>query len=98
MQLAAYQEYNAFLAALHDKKAALAEEDLGERFEEVANERVSMLNTAEGESLSMDDLSDIYIQVKAEGRAASNMSLNTRDKNGNIADYLESRRPFGSAQ
>ena len=26
------------------------------------------------------------------------MSLNTRDKDGGIADYLEARRPFGTAQ
>ena len=57
-----------------------------------------MLNQNEGESLSIEDLSDIYMQVKGEARAQQNMSLNTRDKSGNIADYLETRRPFGSAQ
>ena len=56
------------------------------------------MNQSEGESLSMDDLSDIYIQVKAESRAKNNHSLNTTTKNGEIADYLETRRPFGAAQ
>lgn len=71
---------------------------MGARFDEKAAERQAMLNTTEGESLSMDDLSDIYMQVKAEARQAANMSLNTRDKQGGIADHLEARRPFGSAQ
>jgi hypothetical protein len=56
-----------------------------------------MLNQAEGESLSQDDLDEIYMQVRGEEREAHKMSLNTRDKKGDISDYLESRRPFGSA-
>lgn len=31
-----------------------------------------------------------------EYREEKNMALNTRDKDGNIADYLETRRPFGA--
>ena len=46
----------------------------------------------------MDDLQDIYIQVKGEQREQNNFSLNTRSKNGDISDYLETRRPFGAAQ
>jgi hypothetical protein len=48
--------------------------------------------------LSIDDLSDIYIQTKGANRARAKMALNTRSKNGDINDYLEVRRPFGSAQ
>ena len=73
-------------------------EDLGNRFEQVVEERSTLLNQSEGESLSMDDLSDIYIQVKAESRAKNNHSLNTTTKNGEIADYLETHRFFGAAQ
>ena len=64
----------------------------------IAEERTQLLNHKEGESLSFDDLSDIYMQVMGEQRSKMNMSLTTRSKNGEIADYLEVRRPFGAAQ
>jgi hypothetical protein len=34
----------------------------------------------------------------SEHRQKTNMSLATRSKNGDIADYLEVRRPFGAAE
>jgi hypothetical protein len=55
-----------------------------------------LLNHEEGESLSIDDMQDIYIQAKAEEREKYNFSLNTRSKTGDISDYLEARRPFGA--
>ena len=81
---------------MNDKKEAETQEDLGARFEQLADQRESALNKNDGESLSVEDLSEIYIQVKGEHRDHTNMALNTRDKKGDIADYLESRRPFGS--
>ena len=98
MQLQAYEEYNRFLRRLHDQSEVEAQEDLGERFDQLASQREATLNQQEGESLSIEDLSDVYIQVKGAHRAANNQSLNTRTKNGEINDYLEVRRPFGSAQ
>ena len=98
LQLQAYESYNSFLRDLNDKGTAERSEALGDRFEEVANSRLDALDRDQGESLSIEDLSDIYIQVKGEQRSQQNMSLNTVGKDGNIADYLESRRPFGSAQ
>jgi hypothetical protein len=65
---------------------------------EIMKHRSSLLNQSEGESLSIDDISDIYIQAMAEHRGKNNISLNTRSKNGDINDYLEVRRPFGAAQ
>ena len=61
-------------------------------------EASSHLNAAEGETLSIDDIQDVYIQTKGESRARAKMSLNTRDKKGDINDYLELRRPFGTEQ
>ena len=66
LQLNAYAEYNKFLANLHDKNAAKSAEELGERFSQVVKEREAGLQTKEGETLSVDDLADIYIQVKGE--------------------------------
>merc|ERR1719498_1156498 len=98
MQLSVYEEYNSFLQNLHDHKAAEAAEEDVARMQEVAEQRQANLNTAEGESLSTDDLSDIYMQVMSERRSKDNFSLNTTNKDGSIADYLEQRRPFGTAQ
>ena len=71
-------------------------EEYTERMEEVVAERSKYLNTDEGESLSIDDLQDIHIQVKGELRQKHNFSLNTKTKTGEISDYLEARRPFGA--
>ena len=98
LQLAAYQEYNRFLADLHDEATARRDEEDGQRFLEACNEAEGAINTAEGESLSIDDLTDIYIQVKGANRARANMALETRTRSGDINDYLEVRRPFGAAQ
>jgi hypothetical protein len=65
---------------------------------EVMTSRTELLNAKEGESLSIDDMQDIYIQVMGEQRAKTNMTLTTRSKTGEINDYLEVRRPFGAAQ
>ena len=98
IQLAAYQEYNKFLANLHSEEAAKRDEENEQRFLEACDEAEAALNTAEGESLSLDDLSDIYIQVQGANRARNNMAAETRTRTGEINDYLEVRRPFGSAQ
>jgi hypothetical protein len=64
----------------------------------VMEDRSKLLNQKEGELLSIDDISDIYMQVMGEHRGRTNMQLTTKSKNGDIADYLEVRRPFGAAQ
>ena len=97
MQLDIYDNYNQMLRVLHDQGHKQRIEDSAARMEEVKAERTKMLNSEEGESLSIDDLQDIYIQVKAEERERYNFSLNTKSKTGEISDYLETRRPFGAA-
>jgi hypothetical protein len=75
IQLATYEQYNKFLRSVHDEADREQREQVGERLEEVASERSALLNQKEGESLGVDDLSDIYMQVMAEYRNKSNMSL-----------------------
>jgi hypothetical protein len=98
LQLHIYEEYNKFLRTVHNKDAMDNFKHINDRMGQVMQERSSLLNTKEGESLSLDDISDIYIQVMGENRAKTNMSLTTRSKTGEISDYLEVRRPFGAAQ
>ena len=98
LQLSVYEEYNKFLRSAHSKDTQEGLKAVGDRMGEVMDDRSRLLNTKEGESLSIDDISDVYMQVMGEHRAKTNMSLTTRSKNGEIADYLEVRRPFGAAQ
>ena len=98
MQLDCYAAYNSFLASLNDVASAEAAEADQGRFAELKEQKSATLAIDEGESLSTDDLSDIYMQVKSERRNADNFSLNTKNKDGSMADYLELRRPFGTTQ
>lgn len=98
LQLHAYEEYNKFLRNVHDKEHQANLRFIDERMTEIAEHKSSLLNTQEGESLSTEDISDIYMQVMGEYRGKTNMTLTTRSKTGEINDYLEVRRPFGAAQ
>ena len=98
MQLDCYDAYNTFLSSLNNVQHAEAAEADQARFAELKEQKSSTLAIDEGESLSTEDLSDIYMQVKSERRNADNFSLNTKNKDGSMADYLELRRPFGTAQ
>ncbi len=98
LQLHVYEEYNKFLRTAHDTAEQELAEDTRERMLEVAAERSSLLNHEDGECLSVDDLSDVYMQVMGEQRSKGNFSLTTRGKDGDISDYLETRRPFGATQ
>ena len=46
---------------MHDVKQVNADADFDNRMSEVINQRKDLLNQAEGDSLSIDDLSEIYI-------------------------------------
>ena len=82
---------------MNSLESAKRSEEFGARFNQVADQRAALLNTKEGESLSIDDLSEVWIQVKGEQREHTKMSLNTLTKTGDVADHLETRRPWGSA-
>ena len=98
MQLEIYDDYNKMLRVAHseDHQARIAATD--DRIQEVMDQKTQLLNHSEGESLSTDDYQEIYCQVMAEEREKHNFQLNTRNKQGDISDFLETRRPFGAAQ
>ena len=73
IQLAAYEEYNKFLASIHNVNEAQNDAALAAEFSDVATKRLAKLNTKEGESLSIDDLQDIYMEVKGRARERQNM-------------------------
>lgn len=98
LQLSVYEEYNRFLRAAHDKGNHEYLKNIEQRMNEIIDDKEKLINTKEGESLSLDDISDVYMQVMGEQRAKNNMTLTTKTKTGEINDYLEVRRPFGAAQ
>jgi hypothetical protein len=61
MQLDIYESYNKMLRQIHYEghQSMLTEQD--GRLKEVIAERTKYLNYTEGESLSTDDMQDIYI-------------------------------------
>lgn len=98
LQLSVYEEYNRFLRNAHSKSHLEQMKNFETRMNEIIDDKEKLINTKEGETLSADDLSDIYMQVMAEHRGRTNMTLATKTKTGEINDYLEVRRPFGAAQ
>lgn len=66
MQLDIYENYNKMLRVLHSEAANARKTELNERLQEVAAEKTKYLNHEEGESLSVDDMQDVYCQVKGE--------------------------------
>ena len=98
LQLSNYDKYNEFLRMLNSKEFAEHTSELVERLKEVKKHREQSIDKKEGESLSLEDLTDIYIQVMAEYRNKSGFSNKGRRNGDEFADYLEVRRPFGAAQ
>ena len=96
LQLDIYSEYNKFLRVMHSEGHHARQNELGDRVAEIAEHRQAQLNHTEGETLDWDDYQDIYCQAKGEQRVKHNFEINTRNKKGDIADYLEARRPFGA--
>ena len=66
LQLLAYNEYNKFLQNMNDQATAERAEAEDEAFEEAVATRKTTLNTSEGESLSIEDLTEVYIQVRGD--------------------------------
>ena len=98
LQLECYASYNQFLADLHDIQEARRNEEFNSDYQARLEAAEANLDAANGETLSLEDKEDIYMDAKADQRARENMSRNARGRDGEINDYLELRRPFGAAQ
>lgn len=66
-----------------------------ERVKQLIDEKLKSKDVENGENITPDDISDIYRNASEDVRAQFNLQLRTRGKNGEIEDYLETRRPFG---
>jgi hypothetical protein len=48
-----------------------------------------------GEDLTPDDIAEIHKQADNDIRSKMGLNVKTRNKRGDVEDYLEVRRPFG---
>ena len=61
-------------------------------------EKLKTLDVENGEDLSPDDIWEIHTKADSEMRSKMNLNVRTRNKRGEIEDYLEVRRPFGAQE
>jgi hypothetical protein len=60
--------------------------------------KLSTMDVDNGEDLSPDDIWEIHRQADEDTRVRYNLNVNTRNKRGEIDDYLEIRRPLGAGE
>ncbi|CAI2379473.1 unnamed protein product [Moneuplotes crassus] len=96
LQLDSYQNYNDFVKKLNCSDYANQCTEILESVDKLKEKRSKALETSEGETLSPEDITDIYIEVMAEYRNKHGLTGKSRDEAGEYVDYLETRRPFGA--
>ena len=84
IQLSVYDEYNKFLRLQSSEAAQARKTEFEENLQIAIDDKKKQLNVAEGESISFDELEDIYIQVRAAERQKNNFSLTTKGRTGEI--------------
>ena len=97
MQLDIYENYNRMLRVLHSEAHQARYQETNDNIAAKLEAKKQSMNHEEGETPSLDDFQDIYVEAKAEERVKYNFELNTKTRTGDINDYLEVRRPFGAA-
>lgn len=65
---------------------------------ELIEEKLKTLDVENGEDLTPDDIEQIHRQADEDVRVRHNLKVNTRNKRGEIEDYLEVRRPLGQSE
>ena len=65
---------------------------------ELIEQKLSTMDVENGEDLSPDDIWEIHRQADEDTRVRYNLNINTRNKRGEIEDYLEIRRPLGAGE
>jgi len=67
---------------------------LDEKVKNLIDEKLKLKDVENGETISPDEINDIYKVAIDDVSERFKLRLNTRTKTGEINDYLESRRPF----
>ena len=68
------------------------------KVEELIDEKLKTLDVENGENLTPDDIAEIHHSAMNEIRDKMNLNVRTRNKRGEIEDFLEVRRPFGAQE
>lgn len=66
------------------------------KVEELIDEKLKTLDVDNGEDLTPEDIGNIHHQAMNEVRDKMNLNVRSRNKRGEVEDFLEVRRPFGS--
>lgn len=105
VQLFFYEHLNKIYRNEHAEKLALAgkgpatfQSEVKKKVEELIDEKLSNLDVDNGEDLTPEDIGEIHIQAENDIRVKMNLNVKTRNKRGDIEDYLEVRRPFGQQE
>jgi hypothetical protein len=102
LQLCLYEEMNKMYRKKHENKLALEGKGpmtfdvaVKKRVEELIEEKLKAKDVDNGEALSPDEIGEIHVQAENEIRANMNLNVKTRNKRGEVEDFLEIRRPLG---
>jgi len=68
------------------------------RVEELIEEKLKTLDVDNGENLTPEEIGEIHHRAMNEIRDKMNLNVRSRNKRGEIEDYLEVRRPFGTGE
>ena len=61
-------------------------------------EKLNTLDVENGEDLTPEDIGEIHRQADEDIRVRYNLKVNTKNKRGEVEDYLEVRRPLGQSE
>lgn len=105
MQLMFYEYLNKKYRERHAKKLAAAgkgpqtfESAVSLMVEELIEEKLRTMDVDNGEDLTPDDIEAIHHKAMDDVRDKMNVNMRTRNKRGEIEDFLEVRRPFGQTE
>jgi hypothetical protein len=103
MQLFFYEYLNKRYKGMRDEKLAAEgkvvtfDTAVKKRVEELIEEKLNTKDLDNGEDLTPDEIAEIHHSAMNEIRDKMNLTVRSRNKRGDIEDYLEVRRPFASA-
>jgi hypothetical protein len=68
------------------------------KVEELVEAKLKTMDVENGEALSAEEIGEIHHKAMNEIRDKMNLNVRTRNKRGEIEDYLEVRRPLGAQE
>ena len=98
VQLLLYENNNKAVQNSNDVGYQENLECINKRIQELSKEKMRKINVEEGETLTIDDFEECFMKAMEEYRSREPFKSRTKDKDGEINDSLELRRPFPSSK